>query len=441
MKVSQLSFLSLVAAMWLAAGPVFAQLTLGASASASTDEGVSGSADADAQSDADDATVPEPDPVPIAAPAPNPEPVADTTLDEPNVETLGGEGVAGWDKGFYIQTPDKNFKLKINSCLKTRFAYYNDEVQVIGDDGSPGTNHINHAAFGLPYWRLAFSGNVFSPRLTYSVMYDFAVGTLPEATVDWAFIPEKLHLSVGVFKRPFDRDYINSTAANNFIFNSIGAMGGGADVGIMISNDYTRVKGIEWAFGVFNFSEGDNAPNALFDDFAPSLVGRFGYNNGVNGYQASDFDGGPFRFGVGVSAATEFDHDDDDITSHFIGVDAIFKVHGLSISAAVFFEAIAEEAIFDGPEFNRIGTYIKAGYLIKKRLEPVLRYSLVDNHQFDEDLSQEITAGLNWYIFGQNLKWENNFSLYLDRRDTTAINPDPETLHHILFASQLQFGF
>ena len=255
MKVSQLSFLSLVAAMWLAAGPVFAQLTLGASASASTDEGVSGSADADAQSD--DATAPEPDPVPIAAPAPNPEPVADTTLDEPNVETLGGEGVAGWDKGFYIQTPDKNFKLKINSVLKTRFAYYNDEVQVIGDDGSPGTNHINHAAFGLPYWRLALSGNVFSPRLTYTVMYDFAVGTLPEATVDWAFIPEKLHLSVGVFKRPFDRDYINSTAANNLIFNSIGAMGGGADVGIMISNDYTRVKGIEWAFGVFDFYEGD----------------------------------------------------------------------------------------------------------------------------------------------------------------------------------------
>jgi hypothetical protein len=207
------------------------------------------------------------------------------------------------------------------------------------------------------------------------------------------------------------------------------------DVGVEIDNNYRKVKGLEWAFGIFNGSRSAT----YWRDFSPVFVGRIGYNNTKGGYLPTDFEGGPFRFAIGLSASTELDHDANNKTLHYAELDGIIKVYGLSISAAGYIENIAEKHMADNAKLNRIGSFLQAGYLINKRFEPVVRSGFIHNYQVDNDIKLEVTGGLTIFFFGQNFKWENNFSLLTERIDESSV--DPHAMQDIRFSSQMQFMF
>jgi len=109
--------------------PAMAQLTLGAKGSADTKKGAK--ADTTAKADAP-AAEPTADPAAVE-PAPAAEPMAaepiaaEPVAAEPMMADAapvadegkpGGDGVAGWDGGFYIKTPDDKFMLGINFYVK-----------------------------------------------------------------------------------------------------------------------------------------------------------------------------------------------------------------------------------------------------------------------------------------------------------------------------------
>ncbi|HMD55470.1 MAG TPA: hypothetical protein VKJ65_13055 [Phycisphaerae bacterium] len=97
---------------------------------------------------------------------------------------------AGYNKGFFIQTADGDFKLNVNGQLQFRYQYAqanNNETDaftagkslagnkapypVYWDPGIPTTGDVD--GFSWRRARLIFSGNVFSPDLTFKVMGDF----------------------------------------------------------------------------------------------------------------------------------------------------------------------------------------------------------------------------------------------------------------------------
>ena len=94
----------------------------------------------------------------------------------------GTSATAGYDDGFFIASPDGNFKLKINGQLQNRFAYNwlstrDMENSKIGSSGPGGTGYtfensgIAKAAYGFEVRRakLAFSGHVVDPGWQYEI--------------------------------------------------------------------------------------------------------------------------------------------------------------------------------------------------------------------------------------------------------------------------------
>jgi len=94
---------------------------------------------------------------------------------------------AGYNKGFFIQTADQDFKLNINGQLQFRYTYANatnpnnlsqykpgptgPAFGLSWDPGLPDTGNVS--GFTWRRARIIFSGNVFSPDLFFKVMGDF----------------------------------------------------------------------------------------------------------------------------------------------------------------------------------------------------------------------------------------------------------------------------
>ncbi|HMD52968.1 MAG TPA: hypothetical protein VKJ65_00255 [Phycisphaerae bacterium] len=97
---------------------------------------------------------------------------------------------AGYDKGFFIKTADGDFTLNVNGLLQYRYTYSqangdNVNQYAVGkglagnktpfpkywDPGIPTTGDVD--GFSFRRARIYFSGNVFTPNLTYMVKGDF----------------------------------------------------------------------------------------------------------------------------------------------------------------------------------------------------------------------------------------------------------------------------
>ncbi|MBN2803905.1 MAG: hypothetical protein JXR91_12505 [Deltaproteobacteria bacterium] len=340
---------------------------------------------------------------------------------------------AGYKKGFYIHSEDSLFKLNINGMIKTRFDLFSDESIVQNAAGDSSADRTLHSSFDVPFARIQLSGNLFSKKLKYNFYYNLPDNKMIYAWIGWDFIPEKFVIKAGMFKRPFGRAFLTSSVKKEFIDAPLGQMGTGRDIGVELSNQFDKVKGLEWAVGVFN---GENGTGGYF---SPVLAGRIGFNNGIAGYSETDFEGGPFRYGIGLSASTEFDHDNNNTTTHNISADATLKIHGFNTSAGFYLQSNAQEYIGDKMNLANIGGHIQAGYLINNLIEPVARYGFLHSPHVRGDLKQQMTAGLTIHIFpGHHFKWENNVTL----QKTPLQNDIPAAdLWDMLFTSQLQCYF
>ena len=440
-------------------------------------------AETEAKEEAVEKLLEEPAP-PVPAETPEADaPMAENEIDQDFVEVdvvaPDTSGVTGYDGGFFIKTNDGNFKLKINGRTKARWTFLNDEWGVMDPQtGEAGTNHTMHSKFEMPYARVILSGHAFDPRLGYCLYWDFGSSKPIYAWASWDFIPKKLQIKAGLFKVPMSRWYLTSSAKRGFIQAPTGDMGGTLDTGIQVSNDFEKASGVEWAIGVFNGTMGTNYKKAetvrltnadlgvngeefalqeqTNGDFSPRVMGRIGYNNGIKGYDDADFEGGPFRYGVAFSASTEFNHDGNDNkathkTTHYLALDGMMKVHGLTVSAAGTLQSAAKKYFWefdDNDGLNqsglaKIGTYLQGGYILKEHFEPNARYSLIHDSRkkIDEDLKQEITAGFTFHFFKKHaFKLENNLTLFLER-GLDGAQQDYITYKDIVFSSQLEFNF
>ena len=346
---------------------------------------------------------------------------------------LNASDVVGYNNGFFIKSNKSLFQLTINGMTKTRFNLQGDEFIETTEGGAPTAERTYHSSFSVPFARLMFSGHVFNKQLKYTLFYDFSKNKMIYAFTAWHFIPQKMVLRAGMFKRPFARAFLASSVKRQFIDTPLGLFGNGIDTGIELGNSYCKVKGLEWGIGVFNGSLGTSG------DFSPNITARLGYNNGVNGYDETDFDGGDFRYGFGINAATEFDHDNNESTVHYAGADAIIKAHGLSAGGAIYLGGDAGKNMFDTLRMRRVGGHVQAGYLIEKRVEPIMRYGFSHARHVKDDVQHAFTGGITLhFIPGHRLKWENNITVH----STPIVSGEPQdALIDMLFVSQLQLYF
>jgi phosphate-selective porin OprO and OprP len=365
-----------------------------------------------------------------------------TRLDE-DAEKEGSPSL-GYDGGFFIESSDERFELKINGRVQGRFAFESVEEHVeapsSGDEPSDAATGEASAtrrreedyAFSIPRARLKLKGHAFSEDLSYLMQVEFGKGFayLKDYYVDAGLVSGKLHLRIGQYKRPFSRQQITSSGKLELVDRSITdkAFGAGRDIGLMFHNRPTKSPPFEWAIGVFNgtgekpWFEGEvlvdtesgegevtkaehtNVP----DRFRPAAVARIGYNYGdLKGYSEADLEGGGPRFGIGASGIAEFDSDGDDDSSIRGEIDYVLKLHGFSTSGAFFAGSAQDGNDFQDQSFAALGFYTQAGFVFGDFIQPAVRYTIVDPDG-EENGSQHILGSLSFYFFGHNVKWQTD---------------------------------
>lgn len=251
--------------------------------------------------------------------------------------------------------------------------------------------------------RIGFYGSAFHPALTYFIQTGFekeparsmgsrnndgSSGYLRDYYLNFE-AHKHAQLRIGKFGMPFSRQAMVNGSQMQF-HEAMGASssyfllnGNGKDVGIMVHNG--RNQPIEWALAVVS----------------NGLVARLGYNHGgIDGYQLTDFAGGPLRFAVAVNGyAQEEDFLKFNMDNLTGGADFLVKAHHFSTNGAFSYNykkagtAAGNHAMSGG---------LDLGYLLAERHEPVLRYSWTKLN--DLGSINEVLAGYNYYIYGQHLK-------------------------------------
>ncbi|MEZ4270823.1 MAG: porin [Myxococcota bacterium] len=327
---------------------------------------------------------------------------------------------AGYHKGFFVRDPGSPFDMHIQGRVQVRYTSESHE------------GARNEAAFSIARARLGLSGRAFIDNLKYKFQADFGKGavTLKDYFVDYGLLANTLHLRVGQWKRPFSRQQITSSGRLELVDRAITDkfFGAGRDIGIAIHNNYESSPTFEYALGVFNGTgdkphlSGDVSVDPATGEgeitgggfsnvpthFHPALVMRLGYNyGGIKGYQEADLEGGPLRFSIGGSALADFDTDDDNRSGVRGEVDYVVKLRGLSTTGGFYVASSQAGNAFSDQSLAAIGMHLQVGYLALGRIQPVVRYAVIDPDGEDNE-QQEMLAGIAVYFFEHGLKWQTD---------------------------------
>jgi len=353
------------------------------------------------------------------------------------------EPTSGYKKGFFLSADDGSHTLKINGRVQARFNYEGLEGIDNGAD--------DEYQFSIPRARLKMSGHLWSKDLRYSFQADFGKGeaSLKDFYVDFKLLDKWIHLRTGQWKRPFSRQQINSSGALEFVDRALTdkAFGAGRDIGVAIHSNYKK-GGFMYTAGLFNGTGDKGTFTGSIDDegnvsgkvsnvpdqFDPVAVIRLEYSHGgLQGYREADLEGGGFRFGVGGSALYDLDLDDSGDGSMVAELDYAVKAEGFSTTGG-YYMTMEEDA--DGQlEGTLSGFHAQAGYVIADQYQPVVRFTMLDP-EGDDNNTQKITAGMNLYFKGHNLKWQTDVGIVMYEA------PEGEEVDNdVIVRSQLQLAF
>lgn len=99
--------------------------------------------------------------------------VVDVLADAESRASLQSDGAtAGWNKGFFLASPDGNFKLKISGLMQARFAY---NYQPTTNRAGVNSVEAESSEYGTEVRRaeLLFAGNILDPSWTYALKFAF----------------------------------------------------------------------------------------------------------------------------------------------------------------------------------------------------------------------------------------------------------------------------
>ncbi|MEE2829353.1 MAG: porin [Myxococcota bacterium] len=349
----------------------------------------------------------------------------ETATESPtNNDLAPAHRTAGWDKGFFVQSPDGAFKVRFTGRAQVRYTL---EAEV-GDD-----ERTVHSSFSIPRARIGLKGHLFSKNLKYVLEMDFGKGHVSAKKVyaDYTLVDQWLQVRAGHFKKPFSRQQLISSAKQGLLDRSITdkAFGGGYDIGVMLHNG--KKNSLEWAVALLNGTgvkaslsgdvtvdpttgsgsiDGGSFSNVP-DLFQPMLVVRLGYNHaGIKGYDEIDRKGGDFRFAVAGGVMIDFALADSAASSVTGEVDAIFKVRGFSATTALYLGASQDGDDFSSQNLDRIGFHLQAGYLVGGKVQPAFRYARITGLGDEPEVSQELGAAVSVLFWDHNVKWVTDFT-------------------------------
>lgn len=312
-----------------------------------------------------------------------------------------GGVTAGYDRGFFIKSEDGSFLLKPSAVFQFRGVL--NDAEADGDDDTTSGFEIRRARF-------RFDGNVVSPDLTYSVVWDTnrqgGGVTLLDAWAAYRITPE-LSVKVGQFKESWshekDVSFTNLLTVDRTLVDSV--IGG---------NVTDRVQGVSVNYGGTKnnplraevaLHDGANSKNTDFRDFVGTTAnpgnfgagGRLEYKVFGDWAAYRDFTAKGNKEDLLVLGGGLDWTQRGSLDTTIAGLDAQYETAwGLNFFAA----AIGNFANTGAGNRSDYGFVGQIGYLVRPEWEVFGRYDvlILDDNFTDGDTYNEITVGVSYYL-------------------------------------------
>jgi hypothetical protein len=375
--------------------------------------------------------------------------VQDVLADADTRASLQSSGMtAGWDKGFFLASPDGNFKLKIMGQIQVRY--------MLNGRDNPSYGTGTTGGFDLPRVKLKFLGNIFDKSWTYKVQGNFSEQSFGsvEGTAEYddgssvimipfsadvsgangRFVLEDAYIQKdfdngfyvrgGQFKVPYTREELVSSSKQLVIERStVNKLYGSG-----------RSQGIEggwqgdWMRFMVTYNDGDNGANLPWDDDEANTVdwsfaGRAEFKLAGEWGQFDDFNswnGDPFAVLLGV-AGKGF-RIDDGTQIYGATADATVDFGGANIFGSFVWQR--EEP--DGADTSDAYGFVVQGgiFVIPDQLEPYVRYEWADSGVDGEDKLSNLFVGVNWFFNKNALKLSTDFGYAFNTITAMWANPN-----------------
>lgn len=382
---------------------------------------------------------------------------ADTIL-ENNIISLEGK------KGISWQTPAGDFIFKPYVLVQSTavMKYYDDEGLNLADK-----HHINNSGFGIPFAMLGFSGRAFQ-RVTFNLALNAASGGSALLNQAWFDIKVKegIQFTVGKFKTPFNNAYLTrigetlfpvlpgSLSATVYVpvdINSVNpVIATGFDLGVEMHGAISK----KWYYqlGLFNGTGiGVNEPTRYIseDVHIPSLLysGRLAFSpHGVEPLNQSDPDNlKSTKFMIALSASYNAGANNESSNDLRSGIEFLYQRNRFFFSSEAYMlnmDFVEKQQV--SRQYLFWGGYFQGAYFISRKIQPALRLDVYDrNSNATDGLLYMPAAGMNYYVMGQNLKFQAMYQLLgkYGHEDKFSANDDDNGMSEHMVTMLLQFSF
>ncbi|HXW03675.1 MAG TPA: porin, partial [Vicinamibacterales bacterium] len=328
-----------------------------------------------------------------------------------------------WRDGKTRITTDAAY-LEISNRVQVRYTHeFPDEsITFPGQDpgDSRGSFQIRRAKFKLEGWFWRPNNLAYELQLNWPAVTGTNPGAfLEDASIVWDPTGRgAFRMITGQFKVPFGLQQLMSSGNLSFVDRSL------------VSNEYARgrdtgvaVQGVlfanrlEYRAGIFN---GNGSTRPVNDNASFQVNGRLMWQpNGnqplahrawVSGtlYSEADFESTTVPL---YAVALNYEHNDlhgttagNDLKSHVMGLDGIFKFKGVCATGAYFWRHRTPEA---GSSFDGDGYYVQTGVMLNSRRtwEAAVRFAdrEINNLLANDDVT-ELRGAINYYYRRHALK-------------------------------------
>ena len=320
---------------------------------------------------------------------------------------------AGWDNGFFIASPDGNFRLQFGATVKVRFVYNNQDEAADADEDRWG--------FENRRTRLRFKGHAFDPSWMYFIQGDFGLsGTfaLLDAWIDkdlgngWTF-------RAGKFMTPFTREPLvghhKPLAVERSIMTHYFSPGRSQGIEFLYSADQWKFMAAYTDGGLGSLA-GATA-SAMTYDTEYAFTARVEWLAAGTWPQFADwtsFNGEEFGFLLGGAIHWQSDEYGETLMGPEVEtfrwtVDASMEFGGANLAAVIHgnHTDVNTDAVGDVDQY---GIMVQGGFFLNDDWELFGRYEWADEDATGVDDLSVATIGFNRYIYGHNIKWTTDLS-------------------------------
>ena len=339
--------------------------------------------------------------------------VQDVLADADTRTSLLQDGVtAGYDRGFYIASPDGNFRLNLKGQIQFRFIYSHQ------NDGPVDSDRYG---FENTRTRFGFGGHIVDPSWKYFI---WAGGTgvgsfiLLDAWIEKQF-DNGLSIRAGQFKLPTWQEWTVFETRQQFVERSVldaryaqvyaqGVLARYTADAFRLHfafSDGLRTLGTPWSVGPDVTRP--PIPYQMSNEFALTGRGEFKFAGDWSQYgDFTSFRGDDPVYVVGASVhyqVGDYGTDDDEIEILQWTVDGSFKFGGANVYAAVIGTSVKDQTV----DRDELGFLIQGGYFVADDWELMARYAYGDNDGAGafEDRISVLTVGVNYFVARHALKW------------------------------------